>query len=168
MGPHGNVFLCDLDYLRHLSHAPVGTQLARAALDVSGFGRFRHHTHHPGGALLLQPSAQHERAVLMPFVLGLNHRTAPVDVREKLAVAPHMLTQMLQQLKEASKSDELVCLSTCNRTEVYAQSKNSAEARDAFERVLQSHAGEAGLSGQVSGHLYFHESENAVRHLFSV
>jgi glutamyl-tRNA reductase len=100
----------------------------------------------------------------MPFVLGLNHRSAPVDVREKLAVAPHKLAEMLQELKLESQSDELVCLSTCNRTEVYAQAKNRAQARQAVERIFQSHAGKAGLSG----HLYFHESENAVRHLFSV
>lgn len=100
----------------------------------------------------------------MPFVLGLNHRTAPVDVREKLAVAPHKLADVLGELKEESRSDELVCLSTCNRTEVYAEAKDRTKARDGVKRVFQSYAGKKKLSS----HLYFHESEGAVRHLFSV
>jgi len=101
----------------------------------------------------------------MPLVLGFNHRTAPVDVREKLAVAPHNLLDMLRELKEQSHSDQLVCLSTCNRTEVYAQAKNSSsQVREDLERVFQAHAGDSGLSA----HLYYHESENAVRHLFYV
>ena len=100
----------------------------------------------------------------MPFVLGLNHRTAPVEIREKLAVEPHKLREMLQRLKKESQSEELVCLSTCNRMEVYAHAKNRAEARGALEQVFQSLAGAAGLSAN----LYYHESEGAVRHLFAV
>jgi len=57
-----------------------------------------------------------------------------------------------------------VCLSTCNRMEVYAHAKNRAEARGALEQVFQSLAGAAGLSAN----LYYHESEGAVRHLFAV
>ncbi len=100
----------------------------------------------------------------MPFVLGLNHRTAPVDIREKLAIAPHKLSEILQQLKTESSSEELVCLSTCNRTEIYVEAKDRAQARQALERILKSHSGIQILSN----HLYFHESEDAIRHLFTV
>jgi glutamyl-tRNA reductase len=100
----------------------------------------------------------------MPFVLGLNHRTAPVDVREKLVIAPHKLPETLQRLKAHSQTDELVCLSTCNRTEIYAQAKNRSEARDAFQQIFQEWADIKGLSE----HLYYRESEEAVQHLFSV
>jgi len=111
----------------------------------------------------------------MPFVLGLNHRTAPVSLREKLSIAPHLLSQTLQRLKEESKTEELVCLSTCNRTEIYVQAKNRAFAREALRDALESHAGlpagmladQASTAG-LSAHLYFHEGEAAVRHLFSV
>jgi len=100
----------------------------------------------------------------MPFVLGLNHRTAPVSLREKLAIAPHFLTQTLQRLKDESKTEELVCLSTCNRTEIYVQAKNRGFAREALRDALESHAGTTGLSA----HLYYHEGEAAVQHLFAV
>jgi glutamyl-tRNA reductase len=100
----------------------------------------------------------------VPFVVGLNHRTAPVEVREKLAVAPAKLHEMLHHLKKESQSEELVCLSTCNRMEVYADAKNPSQARSALERVFQTLAGAAGLSAN----LYYHENEEAVRHLFTV
>jgi len=51
-----------------------------------------------------------------------------------------------------------------NRTEVYAEAKDRTKARDGVKRVLQSYAGKKKLAS----HLYFHESEGAVRHLFSV
>jgi glutamyl-tRNA reductase len=100
----------------------------------------------------------------MPFVLGLNHRTAPVSLREKLAFSAHQLPEVLQRLKQESQTDEVVCLSTCNRTEVYAQAKNRGAARDAFAHFLESHA----AVGALSAHLYYHESQEAVQHLFSV
>jgi glutamyl-tRNA reductase len=100
----------------------------------------------------------------MPFVIGLNHRTAPVDLREKLAVANHELPGLLQRLRGESRSDELVCLSTCNRTEIYAQAKDGDTSRAAIRKALEHQAGAAGLDE----HLYFHDSEDAVRHLFSV
>jgi glutamyl-tRNA reductase len=100
----------------------------------------------------------------MPFVLGLNHRTAPVALREKLAISAQDLAQTLRRLQEEAKTDELVCLSTCNRTELYAQAKNRAFARDTLKTALQSLAG----MGELSAHLYYHESEEAVGHLFSV
>ena len=100
----------------------------------------------------------------MPFVLGLNYRTAPLDVREKLTIPSHQLPDILQQLKEQAKTDELVCLSTCNRTEVYAQAKNAESAREGLRRVLESQAKIQGLTD----HLYYHDSQEAVRHLFAV
>ena len=100
----------------------------------------------------------------MPFVLGVNHRTAPVALREKLAVAPGELQQTLERLKKEAKTEELVCLSTCNRTEIYAQANNRAFAHDALRQVLQALANQ----GDLSAHLYYLESEEAVRHLFSV
>ncbi len=100
----------------------------------------------------------------MPFVLGLNHRTAPIGVREKLAIPPHQLPEVLQKLKQGTQTEELVCLSTCNRTEIYVEAKNRAPARAALSRLFETHARVEGLSD----HLYYHESEGAVQHLFSV
>ncbi len=100
----------------------------------------------------------------MPFVLGLNHKTAPVSLREKLLISPQHLPETLRRFKEASSTQELVCLSTCNRTEVYAQASNRAEARDALHQILESEA----KVGNLAEHLYYRESEDAVQHLFTV
>ncbi len=57
----------------------------------------------------------------MPLIaLGINHRTASLDVRERVAFAPDEMVLSLQQGREASGADSLAVLSTCNRTELYA------------------------------------------------
>lgn len=58
------------------------------------------------------------------FVLGVNHETAPIDIREKISFSPEQVHQALTELKEKSPADEAVILSTCNRTEVYCNLKN--------------------------------------------
>jgi glutamyl-tRNA reductase len=100
----------------------------------------------------------------MPFVIGLNHRTAPVELRERLAVADHQIQGFLQRLREDSKADELVCLSTCNRTEIYADSKNREAAKEAIRLAFERLGGAGGLIN----HIFYHENEEAVKHLFLV
>lgn len=100
----------------------------------------------------------------MPLVVGLNHQTAPIDVREKLAIPVPRLSEILHQLKSAAPVSELVLLSTCNRTEVYACSSQRREALDALKRELERH----GHLQPSSNHLYVHEGEQAVQHLFRV
>jgi glutamyl-tRNA reductase len=100
----------------------------------------------------------------MPFVLGLNHESAPIGIREKMAVSPHALPQTLESWKSKANVDEIVCLSTCNRMEVYAQSKNHEASRQALEQLLEAHAGVSTLPQ----HLYYHEGDETVHHLFSV
>ncbi|MBQ0720160.1 MAG: glutamyl-tRNA reductase [Gammaproteobacteria bacterium] len=57
----------------------------------------------------------------MPLIaLGINHRTASLDVRERVAFAPDQMILSLQQGRDASGADNLAILSTCNRTELYA------------------------------------------------
>ena len=58
------------------------------------------------------------------FVLGVNHETTPIDIREKISFSPEQVHQALTELKEKSPADEAVILSTCNRTEVYCNLKN--------------------------------------------
>lgn len=55
----------------------------------------------------------------MLLTLGLNHNTAPIDIREKLVFSPEHLSQSLQSLTELSSVEEAAILSTCNRTEIY-------------------------------------------------
>ncbi len=95
-------------------------------------------------------------------VLGLNHRTAPIEVRERIVFDAGRLPQALASLAALPGLDEALIVSTCNRTEIYCAGDDRA-------------AGVAGwLTAQSGGHaalagcLYRAEDAEAVRHLFSV
>ena len=60
------------------------------------------------------------------IVVGLNHKTAPVDIREKLAFDTAETATALEQLKGRFHEAEFVLLSTCNRVELYSVSKRTA------------------------------------------
>ena len=57
---------------------------------------------------------------LHTIVVGLNYRTAPVEIREKFAVTEEQLAEALKQLKQSKNIQECVIVATCNRTEIYA------------------------------------------------
>ena len=61
------------------------------------------------------------------LVVGLNHRTAPVEVREQLAFSPKLLNGSLQELVTLPSVDEGVILSTCNRVEVVAVARDGGD-----------------------------------------
>ena len=92
------------------------------------------------------------------WVLGLNHQTAPVELRERASFGGDALPRALASLRDTPQVAEAVLLSTCNRTELYAV----AESGDALAQWLESHA------GQLQGYLYQHADADAVRHLFRV
>ena len=97
-------------------------------------------------------------------LVGLNHRTAPVEVRERLAVRDDQLGQALERLLADTGAAEAVILSTCNRVEVYAA--GDPLTADALARFLADF-NELPLEG-VRPHLYFHAGRAVVRHLFAV
>ncbi len=92
------------------------------------------------------------------WVLGLNHQTAPVGLRERVAFGGAALPAALLSLRALPQVDEAALLSTCNRTELYAVANDA----DALTRWLTAHA--AGLDA----YLYRHSDADAVRHLFRV
>ena len=95
---------------------------------------------------------------------GLSHKTAPVEIRERLAVTAGQLASALEALREQPGVAEGVILSTCNRTEVYA-SLGSPE-NPVVERFL---AERCGLDPDgLRSHLYRHLDRAAVAHLFRV
>jgi len=101
----------------------------------------------------------------MPLiVLGLNHQTAPLALREKVAMGVDQLPAALAALTARESIDEAAVLSTCNRTEVYAQ---VAEGRETdLARWLAHHHG---LDDEaLSSYLYRHRDGEAARHLFRV
>jgi glutamyl-tRNA reductase len=95
-------------------------------------------------------------------VLGINHQTAPVSLREKVAFAPDSLAPALASLRALPQVREAVLLSTCNRTELYAHSDDDGQALAGW---LSAHP-EAG--GDLQAYLYRHRDADAVRHLFRV
>lgn len=92
------------------------------------------------------------------WVLGLNHQTAPVGLRERVAFDAAALPAALSSLRALPDVSEAAVLSTCNRTELYAIADNDR----ALSRWLTTHA--EGLDG----YLYRHSDADAVRHLFRV
>ncbi|KRA46913.1 glutamyl-tRNA reductase [Pseudoxanthomonas sp. Root630] len=92
------------------------------------------------------------------WVLGLNHQTAPVDLRERVAFDAGTVAHALSSLRALPNVAEAALLSTCNRTELYAV----AEDGDVLASWLATHA------DGLDGYLYRHRDADAVRHLFRV
>jgi glutamyl-tRNA reductase len=97
-------------------------------------------------------------------IVGLSHRTAPIEVRERMAFAGDALQPALEQLLSRPGIGEAMIVSTCNRVEVYAGIDDDG-ALDAIKRFLVD---ERALPPELHAHLYAHEGEAALRHLFRV
>ncbi|KGM53891.1 glutamyl-tRNA reductase [Lysobacter daejeonensis GH1-9] len=96
------------------------------------------------------------------FVLGLNHQTAPVSLRERVSFSGDGVTSALEALRELPTVREVALLSTCNRTELYAVTDDDGVA---LADWLSTHGtGNADLDA----YLYRHRDSDAVRHLFRV
>jgi glutamyl-tRNA reductase len=100
------------------------------------------------------------------FVAGLNHRVAPVSLREQLAVEEDKLRELIRDVQASGVAAEAVLLSTCNRVEVYAVADAPGEARAAVFRRLCQHRG-VDLA-TVEPLLYTHVADDAIRHVFRV
>jgi glutamyl-tRNA reductase len=100
----------------------------------------------------------------MPFVMGLNHLTAPLALREGFTVPLTEVPVALARLKANAPVEEAVLLSTCNRFEVYVRASNLREAQTAVRAHLEQIQGRPLADDQ----LYYRESEAAVQHLFRV
>jgi len=100
-------------------------------------------------------------------VVGLSHKTAPVEIREKLAIPESRMGEALGRLCSYQGVREGVLLSTCNRVEVYAVVD---EIESGYGRI-QDFLADAHLSlssEQLTPHLYWHEGDRALGHLFRV
>ncbi|MCS6798907.1 MAG: glutamyl-tRNA reductase [Myxococcota bacterium] len=97
-------------------------------------------------------------------VVGLSHRTAPLDVRERLAVATASLGEELAVLRRCEGVGELVLLSTCNRVELYGAGPEPRALARAFGGYLEARADPDPLEGLT----YSYEGRDAVRHCFRV
>jgi glutamyl-tRNA reductase len=100
-------------------------------------------------------------------VVGLSHRTAPIDVRERLALPAEAISEFLSELVAEQAVAEALLLSTCNRVEVVAAGPDGAASplepiAGAARKLLSARA------PGVSNHLYAHAGAEGVKHLFRV
>ncbi len=98
------------------------------------------------------------------IALGINHSTAPVEIRERVAIAPQAIGDALGQLVRVAGVDGAAILSTCNRTELYC--KLSEEAVGRARTWL--HDFKELRDGQLLPFLYEHKDEQAVQHMLRV
>lgn len=100
------------------------------------------------------------------LAVGLNHKTAPVEVREKLSIAENELTDALTTLSQRKSVFECVIVSTCNRTEIYVVSDQLHTGRYYTKTFL---AERFGLNiEELEPFLFIREDEAAIHHLFRV
>jgi glutamyl-tRNA reductase len=98
------------------------------------------------------------------FALGINHKTAPVSLREKVAFAPEQVHEALRELATATAVTDAVILSTCNRTELYFNGTNN-QAEQVISWLAQFH--QLNIT-ELQPHLYLHHDRQAAEHLMRV
>src|SRR5688572_28589491 len=99
-------------------------------------------------------------------VVGLNHRTVPVELLERMAVPPSALPKALHSLTQREHLAEVVLLSTCNRTEVYARYTTFHPAVQDLLDFLTDQS--AVPPDEITDHLYTYHNDAAVAHLIGV
>ncbi len=100
------------------------------------------------------------------IVVGMNHRTAPVDVREKLAFPEGAQGVAAEKVKALPGVRESLVLSTCNRVEVYAVLDEGVDGHFRIVRFLSDHHGVP--VEEISKYFYSMSTEEAIRHIFRV
>lgn len=100
-------------------------------------------------------------------IVGLNHRSAPIEVRESVAFESSYLRDALPRLRGYASIHEGVILSTCNRVEVVATAADSRAAFDEIKSFLAEQKAHRS-PGPLNEHVYAYDGADAVRHLFRV
>ena len=96
-------------------------------------------------------------------LIGVNHQSAPVEVRERLAIPESRLPDALKSLAQHPGIDEALILCTCNRVELLAQTKNgSVDLRGFLRNYFKVEPAE------LDSHLYEYREQDAIRHVFRV
>ena len=96
------------------------------------------------------------------FAAGISHKTAPVDLREQLAVKQSAIVDLAFVLKCFGHLDEIVLLSTCNRVEIYGTTRHATRHIKSLLKLLCAEPGD------LDPHIYLYEDAAAVRHLLRV
>jgi glutamyl-tRNA reductase len=99
-------------------------------------------------------------------VVGLSHRTAPVEVREKLSIPEQTMESSLQTLRDHEQVLEASILSTCNRLEIYTLVQHPELGMSAVREFLSGHSGLP--TDDLTPHLFTYHHQDAVAHLLRV
>jgi glutamyl-tRNA reductase len=99
-------------------------------------------------------------------LIGLNHRTAPLELRERVTFSAEDAQRATAELRSQCGMEEVVVLSTCNRSELYGVRREAAEGADAIENFLADFHGISRV--QMNGCLYSRRDREAIEHLFQV
>jgi len=99
-------------------------------------------------------------------VIGLNHRTSPVELRERFAFADEIIPGALQTLRTSGVASEAAILSTCNRVEIYAATSLAPEA--AFVELRKFLVAHHAFDGELNDELYAFAEPHSLQHLFKV
>ncbi len=113
-----------------------------------------------------RPSNYTGLKLLAPMTLlafGINHTTAPLALRERVAFAPELLQKAMQEACAQAGLNEVAILSTCNRTEIYAASEGEAGA---IQQWLVDHT--AIEAADLANSYYCYQGQDAVRHMMKV
>ena len=98
------------------------------------------------------------------LLVGLSHKSAPLEVRESVSFRSSQILDALPVLR--NELGEAVILSTCNRSEIYTVTDDPAHAADRIQRFVAEYHDLP--SDSIAPHLYIREGQQAVKHLFSV
>lgn len=99
------------------------------------------------------------------LVIGINHTSASVDLREKVAFSPDKLTKALDELKNSDAIQSGVILSTCNRTEIYCEVKVGISSGYVINWLAEFHLVSLDI---LMPSIYVYEEQAAVKHLMRV
>jgi glutamyl-tRNA reductase len=102
----------------------------------------------------------------MLTLVGMNHRSASLELREKACFAEDDVPAALTRIRESTSADEALILATCNRVEILTRAKDGASTAKEIRAFLVRERGIDDLT--IDRHVYVHEGLHAVRHVFSV
>jgi len=114
--------------------------------------------------LLIKVDRKGRKYFMALLALGINHKTASVDVREKVAFSPDKIVSALQNAQQISPVSEVAILSTCNRTELYCATELEG-SRALLEWLGDYHNLQF---GELESCSYVHWDEDAARHMMKV
>jgi len=100
------------------------------------------------------------------IIVGLNHKTASIELRECVAFSDNEVINALATLKKTPSIDEVLLLSTCNRVEFLTATNNRNDAVSTLKTFIDEHKNIP--IGQFEDALYIHKNEHATRHIFRV